>query len=102
MTPPLRPPTVSEIPLHPGNARHGKQATWKTDMDNNHSDTAVSASAPAFFHIKGVDQYGETYNGNLPKQGFNNGGITTRSKAIDFENAAGKTTGGVNEDSSIR
>lgn len=87
---------IPEIPVHPGNKRHGKQATWKTEMENHHSDTAVSASAPAFFHIDGVGQYGEKY-----KDDRGSNGIAVGSNAKHFHNAAGKTTGGQTDDSSI-
>ena len=87
---------IPEIPVHPGNVRHGKQATWKTEMENNHGDTTVSASAPAFFHIEGVGQYGDKY-----EEQSGGGGVAVGSQPKHFENAAGVTTGGVTDDSSV-
>ena len=87
---------IPEIPVHPGNVRHGKQATWKTEMENNHGDTTVSASAPAFFHIEGVGQYGDKY-----EEQSGGGGVAVGSQPKNFENAAGVTTGGVTDDSSV-
>jgi hypothetical protein len=97
---------IPEIPVHPGRHRQresnfghdrgGEHRTgWRTETENEQADTAVSRSAPDFFHIQGVVQHGEKYIPNA------SGGVAVGSKAIDFENAAGVTTGGVTDDSSV-
>ena len=88
---------IPEIAVHPGNARYHKDTVWKTSIDNHHGDTVVSAAAPQFFHIDGIGQIGQKWEEGAAKHG----GLMAGSKEVDFNNAAGVTTGGSTDDCSV-